>query len=274
MTTVRISVAQMDCSLGDVEENLNRMEALERAAQKREAYVLCFPELATTGYSLNERWRKLAESVPGHTVDTLSRIADEFGFYLISGIVERDSISNRIFDSAVLIGPQGDVAGVYRKVHLWGAERGYFTPGTQFPIFKTRLGKIGIGICYDLEFPESARTMAMKGADLIFFASAEMKPLENHIDTYVRSRAAENCIFIGFSNRIGREGKTVFFGHSQIVSPTCRTLAETKVSQGLAVASLDFASLSKIRKEKFPYLKHRVPAAYTTLRANCREGLK
>jgi len=259
--SIKVAVAQMNCNLGKARRNLQRLATLARKIGKKEADIVCFPELVTTGYSLYARWRDLAEPIPGPSTEQLSRISREFGFYLIAGMPERDAASGNIFNSAVLLSPEGEVEGVYRKVHLWDKERIHFSPGKEFPVFRTQFGIIGVGICYDLEFPESSRAMALKGAELLFFPSAEMKPMERHVDIYLRSRAAENCVFAAFSNRIGREGKTVFFGRSQIVSPTCRTLARITGSEGFAVATINLLSLAKERRF-LPYLEQRVPSAY------------
>jgi len=261
----KVAVAQMGCRLGNVDHNLATISALAARAAKREAVITCFPELAITGYALNVKWRKYSEPIPGPTANRLAHIAQEFGFYLICGMAERDSKSKRIFDSAVLLNPSGDFVGVYRKVHLWDTERRYFTPGIRFPVFKTKLGTIGIGICYDLEFPEPARAMALQGAEIIFFASAQPSPMGNQVDTYIRSRAGENCVFVAHSNRVGREGRLVFFGQSQIVSPLCRTLARKEKGPGLAVAQLDLRSIYELRERKLPYLHQRIPRAYAAL---------
>lgn len=260
----KVAVAQMNCRLGDVQANLRRINKLAQIVSKREADIVCFPELATTGYSLNEKWPDFAEPIPGATTDKLSQIANEFGLYLIAGMPERDSQSARIFDSAVLIDPAGVVLGVYRKVHLWNLERTYFTPGGEFPVFRTRIGTFGIGICYDLEFPEPARIMALNGAELIFFCSAQMKPFERQVSVYVQSRATENGVFVCFSNRIGHEGQTVFFGRSQIVSPGCRILARARASETFVAMRINLTDISRER-ERLPYLEHRVPSAYGLL---------
>lgn len=265
MKNLRVAVAQMDCILGDKDKNLETIERLARTVARRSPDLVCFPELATTGYSLNERWDDLAERIPGKSSDFLSDIARKFNFALVCGIVERDSEKhNRIYDSAVIYDRNGMLIGSYRKVHLWAEERKYFTPGNSFTVFKTdKFHTIGVGICYDLEFPESSRSMALQGAQLVLFPSAEMKPMENHIETYLKSRSAENCIFTAFSNRIGKEGKTVFFGQSQIVSPSCKALAKVaKKAEGFAVADLDFSLLEKERCSTLPYLSQRVPSAY------------
>lgn len=179
---------------------------------------------------------------------------------------ERDSQSDRIFDSAVLIDRGGEIAGVYRKVHLWDEERRYFTPGNEFKVFSSDVGAIGIGICYDLEFPETSRILALGGAEMIFFPAAEMRPFENHVDPFLRSRAAENGVFVCMSNMIGREDQTVFFGHSQIVSPDCRVMTRAKGLPSFTTARLDLESIARERK-RLPYLQQRMPTVYGALQS-------
>ncbi len=263
--SVRVAVVQMDCRLGEVQKNIEKIEALARKAGKSEPDVVCFPELATTGYGLNEKWSKFAEQVPGKSTERLARLAREHGFYLICGLDEQGS-QGRIHDSAVLVDPDGAVKGVYRKVHLWDKERLYFTPGDHFKVFATRFGKIGIGICYDLEFPEPSRIMAVNGAELLFFPSAEPQPMRKMIETYVQSRASENCAFVAFSNRSGREGAMGFIGSSRIVTPLCKVLATVARAEeeGVAIADLDLSSLAKVRT-LLPYLEQRLPATYDRL---------
>ena len=111
-----VAVTQMNCRLGDVQANLGRMNDLARRISRKEVDVVCYPELVTTGYSLGQKWVELAETVPGPTTDKLGQTAREFGFHLIAGISERDSESDRIFNSAVLINSEGKVAGVHRKI--------------------------------------------------------------------------------------------------------------------------------------------------------------
>lgn len=254
----------MDCKVADVRANIETIRNVSRkSVQKLAPDFVCFPELATTGYSLNERWAKFAEPIPGETTERLSKIASELGSYFICGIDELDRSTREIYDSAVLISPNGRLIGVYRKVHLWASEREYFRHGTEFPVFETKFGKIGIGICYDIEFPEAARSLASAGADLLFFPSAQMTPMEKHVETYAMSRAAENCCFVAFSNRIGTERGTRFFGRSEIVSPQCKVLSKASPGVNVASATVDRSLLQKLRPEKLPYLSHLVPQAYS-----------
>ncbi len=161
----------------------------------------------------------------------------------------------------ILISPDGKIVGIYRKVHLWDKERKYFVRGSGFPVFDTEFGKIGIGICYDIEFPEAARALAVSGAQILFFPSAEMRPMERYIETYAKSRASENCCFVVFSNRIGSEYKTRFFGRSQIVSPECKVVARAGRGRSFCVTELDLSIIGKLRP-KLPYLSQLVPESY------------
>jgi len=251
----------MNCRMGNVRANLDTIRKIANRLKKYKPDIVCFPELATTGYSLNEKWRSFAEEIPGKTTDELSKIASEIGSYLICGVDERDSGSDAIFDSAVLISPSGKIIGVYRKVHLWDKERNYFTSGSGFPVFETRFGKIGIGICYDIEFPEAARALAVNGAQLLVFPSAEMSPMERYVDTYAKSRASENCCFLAFSNRVGSENGTHFFGRSQIVSPECKVQVRAAKGDSFCMTEIDLSILEKLRS-KLPYLSQLVPQYY------------
>ncbi len=265
MKKTRVAVVQTDSKLGKKKDNLRSILETTAALAKREVDIACFPELATTGYALYERWHSFSETIPGPTTDELARISKEHGVSLIVGMPERDEKGKRFFDSAVLTDQVGDLVGVYRKVHLWDKERTYFTPGTRFPVFRTRHGKIGIGICYDFEFPEPARIMAVAGAELLFFPSAQPRSMRTQIDVYAKSRAAENCVFVAFSNRTGKEGDLEFLGSSQVTSPSCRVLAKVPKGTGYAIAELDFQELVEQRK-LLPYLEQRVPSTYAPLR--------
>ena len=231
---------------------------------KRNVDIICFPEFATTGYSLGSKWRKLAEPIPGTTTRRLFSLAREHGHYIIAGLPELDIATGNVYDTSAFVSPTDEKIEVYRKVHLWGKERQYLTHGTQLPMFETRFGKLGMGICYDLEFPEHARALTIGGADVIFFPSAQMKPLKDMIIRYVQTRAVENQVFVALANRIGTEGTTAFFGASRISSPEGQILAACAEKEDMAIAKLDIKSL-RSRRKKFPYIKHRIPSLYRSL---------
>jgi predicted amidohydrolase len=263
----RVAVAQFDTKLGDVRSNLNSIRRISQQIARRKNRVdfVCFPELSTTGYALGRKWKDLADEIPGKVTDELSNIAMEGGFYLICGVDERGGGKEEmghIYDSAVLIHPNGKLLGVYRKVHLWADERNFFSRGESFPVFETKFCTIGIGICYDLEFPESARVLARKGAKLVFFPSAEPLTAQKQVRVYLKSRSAENCIFTAFSNRLGKERKLSFFGESQINSPDTKILGLASGKQSFVSAKIDLGLLE--RQEKLlPYLNELEPVAYS-----------
>lgn len=260
----RLACAQMECKLGDVRENLSRIRSIasEIARKSKAVDIAVFPELATTGYFLGKKWKTLAEEIPGPVTDELSKIASENGYYLVCGVDEKDGDS--IYDSAVLIDPNGKIIGSYRKVHLWDTEKKYFSRGQNFPVFKTKHCKLGVGICYDLEFPESARTMALEGAEVLLFPSAEIDPMSRQIDSYLLSRSAENCVFVGFANRIGREAPNVsFFGHSQVASPDANVALIAR-GRSYVARDLDLRLLAKMRSTHLPYLGERQVQSYAS----------
>lgn len=259
-TTMKVAVAQPPLKLGQKDANLSSISKETAALAKRDVDIVCFPELASTGYALYDKWPKFSEPVPGHTTDALGRVANEHGVHLIFGMPEKGE-GREIHDSAVLLGPEGDVEGVYRKVHLWDKERIYFTRGDGFKSFQTKFGRIGIGICYDIEFPEAARAMALTGAQLLFFPSAEPSSMRELIPVYAKSRAAENCVFLAFSNMAGAEADLKYLGASQITSPAGKVLALVKGRTGSAVAKVDFKDLDR-QRVLLPYLEQRVPSAY------------
>lgn len=256
---MKVAVVQPKIGLGRKESNLRSIARAAISLSKLEVDLACFPELVTTGYALYERWPKVAEEIPGPTTNLLAKASREAGMYLVVGMPERKGAA--IFDSAVLSNPSGDVEGVYRKVHLWDKERVYFTRGDRFSTFKIRHGKIGIGICYDIEFPEAARTMAVDGASLLLFPSAQPKNMTRRLPIYAKSRASENCAFVACANLVGNEADLTYLGRSLITSPDCEILADVRSQPGSAVAELDFNDLESFRKE-LPYLEQRVPSTY------------
>ena len=256
---MKVAVVQPRIGLGQKESNIRAIAASAISLSKRDVDLACFPELVTTGYALYEGWPKAAEEIPGPTTDLLGKASREAGMYLVVGMPERRG--DKIHDSAVLVDPSGDVAGAYRKVHLWDRERSYFTRGDGFPTFGTKFGKIGIGICYDIEFPEAARAMALDGANLLLFPSAQPRNMVRRLPVYAMSRASENCAYVAFANLIGREADLTYLGRSLITSPECKVLADIRSTPGSAVADLDFKDLARFRDE-LPYLDQRVPSTY------------
>ncbi len=224
---MRVGYVQLQPEFGEVERNLER--ALElMAGEKADLWVL--PELFSTGYMFTSREevRRLAEPVPdGPTTRALLDWAEARGCYLAYGLAEL--AGDAVYNSAALVGPQGFLL-LYRKTHLFYREKEFFSPGdTGFPVTEVDGVVVGLMVCFDHLFPEAARTLALKGAQLIAHPANLVLP--GLAQLTMRARALENRVFTVTANRVGveRRGGEVlrFTGQSQIVSPRGEVLASS-----------------------------------------------
>ncbi|MDP1758201.1 MAG: nitrilase-related carbon-nitrogen hydrolase [Thermodesulfovibrionales bacterium] len=204
---------------GNIKHNLQKV--LDAAASV-ETDLLVLPELFNTGYQFisKKEAKSLSEKIPsGFTASALIKLSVKKKIYIASGIAENSK--GKLYNSAVLTGPDG-LIGVYRKTHLFYEEKLWFSPGdTGFKVWQTPIGNIGIMICFDWFFPESARTLASRGADIIAHPSNLILP---HCPDAMVTRCIENRVFAVTANRIGSEQrggkeKLMFIGKSQITSP-------------------------------------------------------
>jgi len=216
---MRIGIVQTSPTFGERDRNVE--EAL-RLLNGDHADLWVLPELFASGYQFADigEARELAEPVPaGFTTQALVRHAAEKGCHIVAGLAEREG--NRLYNSAVLVGPSG-LRACYRKVHLFYREKLLFTPGNRsFPVVDIGIARIGLMICFDHLFPESARSLALQGADLIAHpANLVLPDLAQHT---MAVRALENGVFTATANRIGTESRTdetlCYTGQSQIVGP-------------------------------------------------------
>ncbi|MGD8595950.1 MAG: carbon-nitrogen hydrolase family protein, partial [Anaerolineae bacterium] len=168
MQELTIAAVQMYPQLGKVEENLLAMgKFVDKICTQQKVDLIVFPELATTGYELGVRFTDVAERVPGHAVNLLAQRAADFGTHLVFGMVTKEKVESIIYNAAVVIGPDGELLGEYRKLHLPGEERLAFRPGYRMQTFETAFGHIGVLLGWDLAFPEVARSLTLDGADLL-----------------------------------------------------------------------------------------------------------
>ncbi|MFZ5918500.1 MAG: carbon-nitrogen hydrolase family protein [Chloroflexota bacterium] len=265
-----------------VHENLQKVEAwLERAVRENGAELVVLPETVTTGFTpampVEELWQRV-DVIPGATTAPIQRAARNLGVHVVFPTYERGPQRSVVYNSAALIGPDGQVIGVYRKTHLFPTERlsgggpsglrtGWSTPGTEAPVFETALGTLGIIICYDGDFPELARVMAVKGAEVIARPSALLRSFEIWEVTN-KARAYDNHVYVAACNAVGPDaGGNYFFGHSMIVSPIAQTLALARGSEEIITAELDPDPIKRITYGAqspmiFDHLQDRNLAAY------------
>lgn len=235
----RIGFVQTNPEFGMVEKNVRR--AIELASNV-EADLLVFPELFNTGYLFLSRDEviKLSEDIDGPTVRRMSAFSAEHSTAVVAGFAEREG--DRVYNSAVAIDETGDVRGVYRKTHLFFEEKLLFDPGnTGFRVFELAGMRVGVMICFDWVFPESARTLALLGAQVIAHPSCLVMPYAPKADPV---RAFENRVFVILADRSGfeeRGGKRLkYYGMSLIVDPKMNLLAQApEDGEHVAVADVD-----------------------------------
>jgi predicted amidohydrolase len=238
---MKIGLFQFSPVFGDAAANIARIAS---AVRSTEADLWVLPELATTGYLFADRAEctALCEPVPGPTADKLAALCRERSTRIVAGIAEH--LDDRSYNSAVYVGPDGPLA-VYRKVHLFGRERETFAPGPE-PWAAHPLGahRLGMMICFDWLFPESARSLALLGADLIAHPSNLVLPF---CQAAMTTRALENGVFCVTANRIGTERRAgtelTFTGRSQIVDPQGKVLAQAPAEgEATLVVDVDLAA--------------------------------
>jgi predicted amidohydrolase len=225
-TRWQLAAVQMAVTFGDKLANLNRLRQSIREAAEHGAQLVIFPECSLTGYAFENKAAALevAEPIPGPSTVELSLLCREHQLYVIYGLLERDG--DRFYNSCVLLGPEGVVA-TYRKIHLpyIGADR-FATPGDRpFAVHELPGLRLGMHICYDGSFPESARVMALLGADLVVLPTNWPHTSMCTAQCVPICRAMENHVYFVAVNRVGEEEGFRFIGHSRIVSPTGDTLA-------------------------------------------------
>ncbi len=225
---------------GQKEKNLSLVE--DRLGQA-DADLLVLPELFATGYQFVSRSEvmDLSEEVPGgRTTLMLQDLASKRNLYIVGGLAERDG--GNLYNSAVFVGPEGFI-GCYRKTHLFYEEKLFFSPGdTGFQVWETKIGKIGLMICFDWFFPEAMRTLALMGAEIVAHPANLVLP---YCPKGMPTRCLENMVFGITSNRVGvesrKKGESLrFIGNSQVISPRGEVLLRGPDNEELlGVAEID-----------------------------------
>jgi len=220
MREITVATVQMKPELGELENNLVKMsDIVSKIANQQKVDLIVFPELVTSGYELGVKFTNLAQLLPGPTVNLMAQRAQQLGVHIAFGMVAKERVESILYDAAVLIGPDGEFIGDYRKAHLKGEERMAFREGYRLPVFETQIGNIGMVLGWDLAFPEVARSLVLDGAELLcVLASWEKDDIEEW-KTYLKARAYENAVFVAGSNRVGEDVTLTFGGESMIVGP-------------------------------------------------------
>jgi len=213
------------------------------------AELVVLPETASTGFtpgcSPEQLWDLVAE-IPGPLTEPLQQAARDTGAHVVWGTYERGAGRGVVHNSAVLIGPDGAVLGTYRKTHPFGSELrsrgGWVTPGNRVAVLDTALGRIGMAICFDGDFPELWRIQAVQGAEVIARPSALLRSADIG-ELTSRARAYDNHVYVIAANATGVDAAGVlFFGNSHVVDPTSHTIARAASHECWVTARLDPAT--------------------------------
>ena len=283
---VTVAAVQMKCST-NVEENIAKADALVREAAEKGAQIILLPELFERQYFCQERryeYYEFAKEVnENDAVKHFSALAKELSVVIPVSFYEKDV--NRLFNTVAVINADGSNLGIYRKTHIpddhYYQEKFYFTPGdTGFQVFSTRYGRIGVGICWDQWFPESARCMALAGAELLFYPTAiGSEPILEcdsmpHWRRCMQGHSASNLMPVIAANRVGLEEVTPceangnqksalkFYGSSFITDGAGEVIRSMdRDSEGVITAEFD---LDELERERFSWglFRDRRPEMY------------
>ena len=194
--------------------------------------------------------KKMAEPLDGESVTVMRKLAAELSVYLVAPIIYA-AANGEVENTAVLINDEGEIEGTYSKSHPVGDERTYFQRGKEYPVWNTKLGRIGIVICYDVCFPETSRILALHGAELMLVPSAWRAShyFKEWWDLNLACRALDNLFYVAAVNRCGQSGEEIFAGKSQVISPIGEVLAAFGVEEeGILYQEIDLDRVAKERE--------------------------
>jgi predicted amidohydrolase len=250
---VRVALVQpvFDADTDRVETVLSKVHAT------KDADLIVLPELWHVGYFAFDDYEARAESLEGPTVTALRDAAIDRAIYLHAGSIVERTADGRLHNTSILIAPDGSIAGTYRKVHLFGyrsRETELLTPGRDFGVISTDIGKIAMTTCYDLRFPELYR--AVGDADLFVVASAWPIDRIEHWRLLTHARALENLAYLVACNAAGIDNGITLGGHSVVVDPWGDVIAEATTGDEVIGADIDIPRVAKLRSE-FPWTSDR-----------------
>ncbi|MFD2640467.1 carbon-nitrogen hydrolase family protein [Pseudomonas japonica] len=253
---MRIALYQGSPQPLDVPGNLERLQHQAQLAAARGAELLVCPEMFLSGYNIgSEAAARLAEAEDGPSAMRVVEIAQANRIAIVYGYPELAD-DGRVYNSVQLIDGHGRSLANYRKTHLFGGlDRAMFSPGgNHFPVVELNGWKVGMLICYDIEFPENARRLARDGAELILVPTANMEPYDFICQVTVRSRAHENQCYLVYANYCGAEGEIRYCGQSSIVGPDGSILAMAGRDSAMLSADIDLQRVHEGRAST-PYLQ-------------------
>ena len=268
---MKVAVIQFKASTNK-EVNLKKILSYISKAASKNATLCAFPEFMmfyTNSSQTSKQLSDLSEMIKGNFVTTIAKAAKENKIQVIGSFYEKSRTKDRVYDTAFVIDKTGKVISTYRKIHLYDAlgfrESDKMTPGSKIakPV-KTAIGKVGLMICYDLRFPEMARSLAVAGSEVLVAPSAWVKGdmKEEHWLTINKTRAIENGCYVIAPDQVGN----IYCGRSIVVGPFGKILLDMKKKQGIGYVNIELKKIKQVRKV-LPLLKNRRTDVYPTLKA-------
>ena len=265
MTKIKLALCQMNV-IDDKKDNIKKAGLMIAESVKKNADFIILPEMFNCPYSNDKFIEYGEEEQDSYTLNAISKLASENNVYILAGsIPEREN--DRLYNTSYLFDKKGSVIGKHRKMHLFDIdvkdritfkESDVLTAGNKVSVVETEIGKIGIGICYDVRFPELARIMVEKGALILFYPGAfNMTTGPAHWELLFRSRALDNQVFcVGVAPALNMDASYHSYGHSIVVNPWGEVLTEASEKEELIICEIDLNEIKKVREE-IPVLKNK-----------------
>ena len=255
MQIIRIALAQKDCTPFAVQKNLQTALGSIALAMEQKADMIVFPEMFMTGYLLGKKAAESALAPDSIYIVTLQHAARQSNIAVVMGFPEKGE-DGQVYNSMMFIDRDGSIAYVYRKTHLFGeTDRAQFAPGQEIKAFDTSFGRIGMQICYDIEFPETSRLLALDGAQLICAASANMYPYEKLHTMFAKVRAIENHTPFAYVNAIGNDGTYTYCGQSCLIDADGQSIAKAEEQDILLIGEVAIGAV--LEDKNMDYLQNR-----------------
>lgn len=259
---MKISCLQMNMRLGETEANFAHAGALIRAAAAAAPDVIVLPETWNTGFFPKEDLAARSDLDGSRVRAEIGGLAKELGVNIVAGSVSNIK-QGRVYNTSYTFDRAGVCVNEYDKIHLFTplGEPDYYAAGSQAPLFRLDGVACGLIICYDLRFPELARTLALQGAEVLFAVSQWPAVRASQAEILAKARAIENQAFLAYANSCGKAGETVFGGQSALIDPWGRALAQAGESEAIITADFDLSVIQKIR-QSINVFQDRRPALY------------
>ncbi len=259
MSFLNLAVLQFETQEAKPEQSFVRLQKILKKLKKPVSLIV-LPEMWLSGFDLRQAEALL--KITEETSQWLRAYAKAHSCFILNSHLSR--APSGFYNTASLIGPTGNKLGEYHKIHLFqlGGEDRKFAAGEFTRVLSTPIGKIGLGICYDIRFPEFVRKGVLAGAELLIFPSAWPKVRIEHYRTLLRARAIENLCFVVSANKVGKNSEGVVYGgHSVVIDPWGKVLGELQTKAGVLEVKIDLKQVRETRRN-FPIFQARRPELY------------